>query len=67
MAKTLPGGHQKTLVADIRLAGITSHGAQNTQSRRRSAINARNVRLIDLTHRLSQREALARNGPSRPI
>lgn len=48
MARTLPGAHQQTLgtdkgydtrnsVADIRLAGITPHVAQNIEARRRTA------------------------------
>lgn len=54
MASEEPGVHQKTLgsvkgddtrdvVFDIRLPRITPHGAQNIQSRRRSAIDGRNV------------------------
>jgi transposase len=55
MASSLPGAHQKTLgadkgydtrdfVADVRFAGITPHVAQNSQTRRRSAIDGRTVR-----------------------
>ena len=55
MACSLPGAHQKTLgadkgydtkdfVANIRLAGITPHVAQNIQARRNSAIDGRTAR-----------------------
>ena len=55
MAHSLQGAHQKTLgadkgydtrdfVADLRISGITPHGAQNIHTRRRSAIDGRTVR-----------------------
>ena len=55
MARSLRGGHQKTLgahmgydtrdfVADQRISAITSHLAQNIQPRCRSAIDGRTAR-----------------------
>ncbi len=54
-ARSLRGAHRKTLaadkgydtrdfVADVRFAGTTPHVAQNTQARRRSAIDGRTAR-----------------------
>lgn len=55
MARSLPGVHQKTLgadkgydirdcFADLRISGITPHGAENIQARRRSSKDGRTVR-----------------------
>ena len=69
MARSLPGSHRKTLaadkgydsrdfMADIRIAGITPHGAQNIQARRRSAIDGRTARRQSYGKSIKARERI---------
>jgi hypothetical protein len=69
MARSLPGSHRKTLtadkgydtrdfMADIRIPGITPHGAQNIQARRRSAIDGRTARRQSYGKSINARERI---------